>query len=256
MKSLSAIQSVLRSTLLCAFCVVATLAWPQDPNLGHQSWSTENGLPQSSVHQIFQSSDGYIWIATEGGVVRFDGATFKVFNHETDSAFTSDDICCFAQDTHGTLWIGTSDGLIQYANSQFRRYTTANGLPSLDILALATTSDCSLAILTGSGAIRFSDGKASPLATTVTPSAIASSNDGSLLLSSPTGIFQYHQGNISASLLNLTKPKENILGIGTLPDGIWLRTRSTITLVQNGQQRILQAGKDLPATQIDSFLTD
>ncbi len=259
MNSLPAIQSALRTAILCAFCMVATLAWPQSSaNLGHQSWSTENGLPQSSVHQIFQSNDGYIWIATEGGATRFDGTTFKIFNHETNAAFTSDDICCFAQDTHGALWIGTSDGLLQYADGQFHRYTTANGLPSLDILSLATSGDGSLAVLTGNGAIRFSDNKASPLQlpAAVTPSAIASSSEGSLLLASPTGISQYHQGNISTSPLNLTKPKENILGIGTLPDGIWLRTRSTITLVQNGHQRILEAGKDLPATQIDSFLPD
>ncbi len=255
MKPLSAIHSVLRSAILCAFCIIATAAWPQDSNLGHQSWSTENGLPQSSVHQILQSNDGYIWIATEGGAARFDGATFKVFNHETDTAFTSDDICCFAQDTHGALWIGTSDGLLQYANGQFRRYTTANGLPSLDILSLVATDDGSLAILTGSGAILFSDGKALPFPTAVTPSAIASSKDGNLLLASPTGVFQYHQGNLSSTPLNLSKPTESILAIGTLPDrGIWLRTRSTITLVQNGHQQILQAGKDLPATQIDSFL--
>ncbi len=255
MNSLSAIQSALRSTLLCAFCMVATLAWPQDHNLGHQSWSTENGLPQSSVHQIFQSQDGYIWIATEGGAARFDGATFKVFNHETDPAFTSDDICCFAQDTSSALWIGTSDGLLQYTNGRFRRHTTANGLPSLDILALATTNDGSLAILTGSGAIRFSDGKATPLPSAITPSAIASSNDGGLLIASPTGVFQYRQGNINPTPLNLSKPSQNILAVGTLPDrGMWLRTRNTITLVQSGQQCILQAGKDLPATQIDSFL--
>src|ERR1700685_4300495 len=195
MNSLSAIHSALRSAILCVICIAATTAWPQDSaNLGHQSWSTENGLPQSSVHQIFQSNDGYIWIATEGGAARFDGATFKVFNHETDSAFTSDDICCFAQDTHGALWIGTSDGLIQYANGQFRRYTTANGLPSLDILALATTNDGSLAILTGSGAVRFSNNEASPIQ--LPASALASSSDG-LLLASPSGIFQYHWGNIS-----------------------------------------------------------
>ena len=252
MNSLSAaIKSVLQSALLCAFCIITTAAWPQ--NLGHQSWSTENGLPQSSVHQIFQSNDGYIWIATEGGAARFDGTTFKVFNHETQSAFTSDDICCFAQDTHGALWIGTSDGLLQYIDGQFHRYTTANGLPSLDILSLATSNDSSLAILTGNGAIRFTGNNVSPLP--IAPSAIASSNDGSLLLASASGIFEYRQGNISASPLDLSKPKENILAIGTLSDkGIWIRTRGTITLVQNGHQRILQAGKDLPATQIDSFL--
>ncbi len=256
MNPLSAIHPALRSALLWAACAITTTAWPQDiANLGHQSWSTENGLPQSSVHQIFQSQDGYIWIATEGGAARFDGATFKVFNHETDAAFTSDDICCFAQDTHGALWIGTSDGLLQYTEGQFHRYTTANGLPSLDILSLAASDNGSLSVLTGNGTIRFSDGKASslPPPASVSASAIASSGD-SLLLTSPTGIYQYRQGNIKALPLQL--PKEPVLAIGPLLDGIWLRTRSTITLFQNGHQRILEAGKDVPATQIDSFLAD
>ena len=253
MNSLSAIKSVLQSALLCAFCMIAIDAWPQNSaNLGHQSWSTENGLPQSSVHQIFQSNDGYIWIATEGGAARFDGATFKVFNHETNAAFTSDDICCFAQATHGALWIGTSDGLLQYTDDQFHRYTTADGLPSLDILSLATTNDGSLAIITGNGAIRFDDNKASPFL--IAPSAIASSNDGGLLLASTSGVFQYQQSSINPSPINLSQPKENILAIGPVTDGLWLRTRNTITLFQNGHQRIFQAGKDVPATQINSFL--
>ena len=257
MNPLQAIHPVLRSALLWFMCLLATATWSQDiANLGHQSWSTENGLPQSSVHQIFQASDGYIWIATEGGAARFDGATFKIFNRETTDAFTSDDICCFAQDMHGALWIGTSDGLIQYTDGQFRRYTTANGLPSLDILSLAT-SDGSLTILTGSGAIRFDNSHASPLQlpSSATPSAIAASSDNSLLLTSPTKVFLYRQGNIETLPLQL--PKEPILGAGTLPNhSLWLRTRRTITFVENGHQRILEAGHDIPATQINSFLAD
>ena len=259
MNPLSAIHPALRSALLCACSIIATTAWPQDSaNLGHQSWSTENGLPQSSVHQIFQSRDGYIWIATEGGAARFDGATFKVFNHETSAAFTSDDICCFAQGADANddaLWIGTSDGLLQYTNGQFRRYTTANGLPSLDIHSLAPFNDGSLAILTGNGTIRFDTSHASPLQPPA--SAIAATTDNTLLLASSNEVFQYHQGNITPAKLNIPKLKEPILSIGPLPDqGLWLRTRTTITLVQNGHPHTLEAGKDLPATQIDSFLQD
>src|SRR5580693_7827093 len=53
---------------------------------GHQAWSSENGLPQNSVHQILQTRDGYLWIATEGGVARFNGFQFTVFNRDTDPA--------------------------------------------------------------------------------------------------------------------------------------------------------------------------
>src|ERR1700687_4971626 len=73
--------------------------------LGHQAWSSENGLPQNSVHQIFQTRDGYLWIATEAGIARFNGIQFTIFNQENDPAFTSNDTCCLAEDRSGVLWI-------------------------------------------------------------------------------------------------------------------------------------------------------
>src|ERR1700677_2688805 len=155
MNSLSNLHPVLRSAFFWALCGIVTLsatAHSQDPNnLGHQSWSTENGLPQNSVHQIVQSRDGYIWIATEGGIARFNGIDFKVFNHETIPAFTSDDVCCITQDSAGTLWIGTADGLLQYSAGIFRRYSAADGLPSGDITSLAIGGDGALLILSGNG---------------------------------------------------------------------------------------------------------
>src|SRR5271170_4290955 len=144
---------VLRSSLFWTLCGIASLSTTvhsqETINLGHQSWSTENGLPQNSVHRVFQSRDGYIWIATEGGVARFNGIDFTTFNHETNPAFTSDDICCFAQDPAGILWIGTADGLLQYSGGIFRRYSTSDGLPVSEILSLAVADDGALLILSG-----------------------------------------------------------------------------------------------------------
>ena len=79
------------SVLLMALCAVTatyTEAYAQERGrlaelplfaaLGHQAWSSENGLPQNSVHQILQTRDGYLWIATERGVARFNGIQFTV----------------------------------------------------------------------------------------------------------------------------------------------------------------------------------
>jgi ligand-binding sensor domain-containing protein len=44
------------------------------------SWTTDNGLPQGSINSILQTRDGYIWLATFGGLARFDGLRFQVFN--------------------------------------------------------------------------------------------------------------------------------------------------------------------------------
>src|SRR5262249_29642062 len=42
------------------------------------SWTTDNGLPENSVNSIIQTSDGYLWLATFGGLVRYDGMNFRV----------------------------------------------------------------------------------------------------------------------------------------------------------------------------------
>src|SRR3954470_24782068 len=56
-----------------------------EPGYSIQIFQTEQGLPQNNINSIIQSRDGYLWLATFGGLVRFDGVRFKVF----DSANTS-----------------------------------------------------------------------------------------------------------------------------------------------------------------------
>jgi signal transduction histidine kinase/ligand-binding sensor domain-containing protein len=261
MNLLAHLHLVLRSSfiwVLCGIAVLSAVAYSQDSNnLGHQSWSTENGLPQNSVHQFFQSGDGYIWIATEGGIARFNGIDFKVFNHENTPAIASDDICCFAQDSSDSLWIGTADGLLEYSAGIFRRYAAADGLPSGGISSLSAGGDGSLLILTGSGIGSF-DGKHFSLVSLpggVVPSAMVRTGDSSVLIASTSEIFQYEHGRIRPWSHSFTAPTGEIEGIGALQDnGFWLRTGTSLTLIQNGRQRALEAGSDIPATRIQSVL--
>src|SRR5271165_587698 len=47
-----------------------------------RSWQTEEGLPQNSVTALVQTRDGYLWLGTYGGLVRFDGVRFTVFDSD------------------------------------------------------------------------------------------------------------------------------------------------------------------------------
>ncbi|MBB5316965.1 sensor histidine kinase [Tunturibacter empetritectus] len=263
MNLLSRLHLVVRSSLFWMSCGIAALsftAYSQSlDNLGYQSWSTENGLPQNSVHQVFQSTDGYIWIATEGGVARFNGIDFKVFNHETTDEITSDDICCFAQSHTGPLWIATSDGLLQYSAGTFHRYSTANGLPTSRITNLAAAEDGTLLILTSDGLVSF-DGQhfaTLSLPSSASPSAITTARDGSVWIASNSGIFQYQSGRVLPQPLSSPPTQKDITGIGFFPDrSLWLRTGTSITILQNGQSHTLPIRRDLPAARIQSFLVD
>ncbi len=152
----------LHRRLLCAagaagLTLLGAPALPgQQPQaMQHQSWSTEAGLPQSSVHQILQSRDGYLWLATEGGVVRYDGVAFTVLSHDTDPNFTSDDITSLAQDGAGNLWFGTSDGLIERTQDRTRRFGEADGMVGESVSSLSLAKDGRLLARTASGAVIF-----------------------------------------------------------------------------------------------------
>ncbi len=86
--------------------------------------STEHGLPQPSVNSILRDSRGFVWVATEGGLSRFDGTEFRTFRHDpTDSTSLSHNVVHFIQEEEGTgnLWIGTVSG-INYFDRSLERF--------------------------------------------------------------------------------------------------------------------------------------
>lgn len=88
----------------------------------HTVWGTNDGLPQTSVNAILQTTDGYLWLGTGGGLVRFDGLTFTVFNTANTPALTSNRILSLYEDHEGTLWIGTvRGGLVRYRAHVFEQ---------------------------------------------------------------------------------------------------------------------------------------
>ena len=102
-----------------------------------QTWGREDGFPDNWVWSILQTRDGYLWAATRGGLARYDGDTFKVYNRANTAAFTTDEITTLAEDTDGSLWIGTADGLLRFKNQRFTRFDLKEVLPNHRVLSLA-----------------------------------------------------------------------------------------------------------------------
>src|SRR6266849_2827533 len=95
-----------------------------------QVWLTESGLPQNTVHSITQAKDGYVWLATEEGLARFDGIKFAVFDKQNTPELKSNDIRVLLEDRRGALWIGSADGQVRLLDGKFTTFTTRDGLPS------------------------------------------------------------------------------------------------------------------------------
>ena len=73
-------------------------------------WTADNGLPDSSVTDIAQTPDGYLWIGTYNGVARFDGMRFVTFDPGNTPALAHARVRTLSVDNQGTLWINTFDG--------------------------------------------------------------------------------------------------------------------------------------------------
>ena len=144
--------------------IVITSSPALDPHrslneFGHQSWLTENGLPQNTVQAVVQTQDGYVWIGTQEGLARFDGLNFAVFDKENTPAFKSNDIRFLQPDRQGRLWISTSYGLVCRDNGDFRGYTVSEGLPDNSIGPIVEDTGGNVWIGTAAGLARFENGK-------------------------------------------------------------------------------------------------
>src|ERR1700693_1085752 len=73
-------------------------------------WRIQDGLPEDTVQAIEQSQDGYLWIGTTGGLLRFDGSRFHLYNHANVSALADNSVFCLLAARDGSLWIGTEGG--------------------------------------------------------------------------------------------------------------------------------------------------
>lgn len=85
-----------------------------------QTWNSENGLPQNTVMRIFQAKDGFLWIATFNGLLRYDGQVFKLYNTSNAPGMANNSVKFIVQDINGVLWFSTINGkLFKYENEVF-----------------------------------------------------------------------------------------------------------------------------------------
>ena len=123
----------------------------------------ENGLPQNTVQALAQTQDGFLWLGTEAGLVRFDGVEFQTYDHNSNPALPGSDIRALLATRDGALWIGTNAGLARWKDGAVRVFTTADGLPANGILALSEDASGALGVWTEQGPARMAGDRFAPV---------------------------------------------------------------------------------------------
>lgn len=149
----------IRVTLLFLLVPVCFINTPAQYRF--DSWTTDNGLPQNSVLDVLQSQDGYIWLTTNGGIVRFDGVRFKVFNKSNTEGLSDSRFLMTLEDGSGRLWFQTDNRtIVKFEKGNFTTLTPQNGgMPGNTAFRLFKDQNGILTFTTDKGHFRYEDGE-------------------------------------------------------------------------------------------------
>jgi len=121
-----------------------------------RKYTPRDGLISDMVSQTYFDSRGSLWIATGGGVSRFDGASFV--NFVTADGLAGGNIVAISGTSDGVLWFAADRGLTRYDPQSFESYTKADGLADNAVTSAARLADGTLLFGSGSGLNRFLSG--------------------------------------------------------------------------------------------------
>ena len=194
-------------------------------------WDSQKGFPGGPVYAIAQTSDGYLWLGTEKGLVRFDGFDFRLLDHAISPAFPRGPILDLVTDAEGNLWIRPqSRSILRYRDGAFE-----DVMPALDSARSGVTAMCrgakgaALFEVLEAGTFLYSDGSFARLMTAAELSdlliiSMAQTADGKIWMGTrDAGLFYASEGRMFAATKGLPDRKINsLLAVGDRE--LWIGT--------------------------------
>ena len=225
---------MLRLTILSASLFLIGSAFALDPNRVmsqylRDQWTTEQGFPRGPVYAISQTLDGYLWIGTGAGLVRFDGISF----HEvkgTSGTLATAGVTELTGDRDGCLWVRFENlNLLRYCDGAFKSPSAVSG-EATSASAISRTNHGEILIAAPQkGALVFHQGKfrtlagAGDLSRTPATAVIQMPNGDVWVGTREAGVFRFARGGASPILNGLRDAKINCL-LANGDGDLWIGT--------------------------------
>jgi len=116
----------------CILLVLCNSAYALNPSVhvsqySHTSWKVRDGFATEAPVVIAQTPDGYLWLGTPSGLLRFDGIRNVPWQPPSDQPLPSNTIMSLLAARDGSLWIGTSKGLARWKDGKLTQYSELSG---------------------------------------------------------------------------------------------------------------------------------
>jgi methyl-accepting chemotaxis protein/ligand-binding sensor domain-containing protein len=206
------------------------------------TWREEQGMPQNIATDLVQTPDGYIWIASQQGLVRFDGVQFTLFGRRNTPGFGATFLSNLYYAKDGTLWIGKNGGVGRMKNGVFEHLSAKEGF--LGNAGVITEDDEGrIYVSSGEGLYVYEKGKFNLLTTANGLAAnpiqtVYHDTDGSLLVATAQGLQTYRKGAFSSTLTTAQGLPSNIV-ISLLRDAegtLWIGTNKGLVAMRGSWQ--------------------
>lgn len=246
-------------SLLTGLAASLALATAPSSVAGHPDWTTHHwgvgqGLPVNTINAMVRDRDGFLWLATMDGLVRFDGASFEIFDTLNSPGLAGNRLLVLQRDGDNGLWMTTEDTrLVRYRSGRFKTLGHADGLPHEAVIALSA-GDQAVWVGTREGAARWTGAGFKALSAALwneATTAIFQAGDGEVWLGSESGRLLRWRPDGTSQTLTVTGRVWQMASDGQ--GGVWIAhdaglarwdgTRLIIEpWVDFGVQRLLQVG--------------
>ncbi len=210
------------------------------PDWIYRAWQTDEGLPDNSVTGIVQTPDGYLWVATRGGLLRFNGVKFTPALLAAQPGVSNRVVRAMCQDRQGRIWLGMERGQVMWLGPDgVRSYGIEDGLPNNPVISMVEDGAGVMWVAFSSGLARIRDGKCERLGAA---EGFPRAGGGTQVVAGPDGRMWYARGKevgfhkdgkLQAAL---TLSSEQVRICPSAQSGMWICAGSRLLRMREGRE--------------------
>jgi ligand-binding sensor domain-containing protein/signal transduction histidine kinase len=228
-----------------------------------EEWGSEKGFPGGTINVIAQTPDGYLWMGTQKGLVRFDGRNFRLLSLTTASGNSFETVLGLLSDGEGNLWVRLQGArILRYRDGNFEEFTSRFDIPEVAVTQMCLGPDGRAIFATIlNGIVVFDHGKFTGIASPshfpnfVVTSMVLGADGTYWLGTRDLGLFRLREGRISAAREVLSERQINAL-LSQDAKHLWIGTDKGLLLWNGVELTQIGNSSSLRSRQILSLSED